>query len=357
MKNFYYIFILVFLFPLNVSEAFGFAPLGSSDNPIYFQEVDNNSYRDEQQNLINRYGSSEFYSCMADIRGCSGDMSDPRNQSNCLAAIEYAFNRGVCGRVQPSLECDVGFTRVNSSCVKEEKETSTQECPYGYYLSGAFCLPDVVETEDETYQNEVVVTEESPTMKTERCKVDYGIFSIWSGKYDNNGNITCACLDGYDFINGGQTCELVPRTQKIVTTSEVENIANYSELPTLVKQTVETNYTKSDPEKLCKEKYGINGKYLSTKNGKIECGCTENYSLGSDGQCSWTVSRIGSDEDKILNATSAQTASLAFAVSEEDENNKTDKEKYVWIFAIISFGLIITTGLRTHFNSIVKKSE
>ncbi len=353
MKNLYCIFILVFLFPLNVSEAFGFAPLGSSDNPIYFQEVDNNSYRDEQQNLINRYGSSEFYSCMADIRGCSGDVSDPRNQSNCLAAIEYAFNRGYCGRKDtvPTVRCNDGYTLQNGDCVQNQVNSQyINVCPTGYYVSSGYCEP--IPTKN------AYVPAETPS-NDEVCRGSFGQQSYWSGDLNKKDDLICNCGSGYEFNTEVNQCT------QIVEAPKVEDIATYSELPVVTNEIVAPEPTEmsvvkkisdsatelinkeTDPNKSCKEKYGVNGKYLSAKDGQIKCGCTENYSLGSDGLCSFTSKSVNSDDQKTRTATSTQTAALALATNENDTVN------YVWLFIVISTILIFANSLRHYFASIL----
>lgn len=100
-------------------------------------------------------------------------------------------------------------------------------CPYGYFLTGDLCLPLVQDTTEETIQDESFV-EESPTMKTGRCKTAFGIYSIWSGGYDSSGGITCSCLEGRDFINGGKTCEVVPIAQN-ETLPVKENNTSYTQ--------------------------------------------------------------------------------------------------------------------------------
>lgn len=189
--------LVVFLFvsvTVSVSASFT-SPLGSSGNPIYFQEV--KTYEQKQQEMIARYGSSEFYSCMASASACSGDMSSPSTQNSCLMSIEYSFNRGVCGRAQPAptVICNAGYTLTNGSCVQNQVTSPyATYCPAGNWITEKGCVPieNNIETSAPSVDNGSV------------CRKSYGENSYWTGKFDSDGGIECDCLAGYEFNSTNQ---------------------------------------------------------------------------------------------------------------------------------------------------------
>ena len=202
--------LMIFLFASvtgSVSASFT-SPLGSSGNPIYFQEV--KTYEQKQQEMIARYGSSEFYSCMSSASGCSGDMSDPSRQNSCLTMIEYSFSRGVCGRTQPTptVICNTGYTLINGSCVQNQPVTSpyVTYCPDGNWITENGCEP--IHTSIKTSPSKIDIEAS--------CKRAYGQNSYLTNERNADGELMCDCMPGYEF-NSSDQCTAI----NTVTSTEV----------------------------------------------------------------------------------------------------------------------------------------
>lgn len=189
------------------------SPLGSPGNPIYFQEV--KTYEQKQQEMIARYGSSEFYSCMASASACSGDMSSPSTQNSCLTSIEYSFSRGVCGRSQPAptVICNAGYTLINGSCVQNQVTSPyVTYCSAGNWITEKGCVP--IETSTKTA---------TPSVDNgSTCRASYGENSYWTGKFDSDGAIECDCLAGYE-LNSANQCVVKATTAEVTINNTVAN--------------------------------------------------------------------------------------------------------------------------------------
>jgi hypothetical protein len=207
------VLLAVFL-PVTIN-AFGFnQPLGSPGNPIHgtMQIIETDSQKEDK--LINALGYREYLSCRSSVCG-SGDMSNPTSRSNCYMQIEYAVARGVCARPRPQQTCDVGFSRVNNSCVRDEAPAPFT-CPRGSYIlrspEGLECVGII-----EQHPDSMLNANQSPSDEESICREDYGSHSVWTGERNSNGGVVCSCANGYDFIDNSDTCKLVPETQGVST--------------------------------------------------------------------------------------------------------------------------------------------
>jgi hypothetical protein len=78
------------------------------------------------------------------------------------------------------------------------------------------------------------------------CQESFGIYSEWTGKFNNEGNPTCVCQDKYSWDGSGNVCVL-----------------------------------KSSLLKECQNKYGY-GSFQTTEDGKAVCGCSNGYIWNED---------------------------------------------------------------------------
>ncbi|MBY0538418.1 hypothetical protein K2P47_03395 [Patescibacteria group bacterium] len=126
-------------------------------------------------------------------------------------------------------------------------------------------------------------------------------------------------------------------------TSELNLNSVSSDVPE--KQAVPLVGNVKDPDMLCKETYGMNGKYLSTMDGQITCGCENGYIISNQGVCTYVAKKENLSNSTTSFAAATQTTKL----TPVPDRKATDS--IVWLFVFISVILVSINGIRIYFTS------
>lgn len=188
-------------------------------------------------------------------------------------------------------------------------------------------------------------------------------------------NVHCRCVEGYynypiDSYSSQGYCSAgaAPMTQEeqrmmLLSNIEREIININARASERVMSPLNTNYTdpgipkkkslgatsiNTNPDESCKKMYGVNGKYLYTEKGVIKCGCTDDYSLGRDGLCSWAAPKTSNNNSHSLTSSSSSAYSASATLSDNNYDSE-NKNTGVWLWAFFLITMISLNGLRIYF--------
>ncbi len=163
------IFIII-LAGLSISFLFYITPVFALDvfSPyIYIKETPGQ----QASRLKSTYGLSNYYDCYGG--SCSG---------TCQSSTGYIFGR--CGScIESCLESKQLIEEYNQQNIDQTT------CPSGYSYSSSEgkCMPDKINNNEYTTDNNYDAT----------CKNDFGQYSYYIGKLNENNEAMCACMPGY----------------------------------------------------------------------------------------------------------------------------------------------------------------
>lgn len=235
-------FIFFFLFPVLVYAYPGQYPW----DPLYLKVEDTQEKKnlDTEQRLKSQYGVSAFYNCYP----CANkDTSNPYTQSSCLSQTEYCLEKQqieqnknnqqqtnsewadyvckgkygsnsyytkqnnsngeyICGCkngykwndnkseciIVSSIICDLNAVYMRGPLNNNTSPPCT--CPNGYIWENR---------ESRCILNSTLNTEVN---KDQQCKNFYGIYSYWTGQFNDKGQFICDCKNGYKWNDNQTNC-------------------------------------------------------------------------------------------------------------------------------------------------------
>lgn len=186
-----------------------------------------------------QYGTSDVYACMSD--------TDYLTHSGGPSSGVYFQLLKTCVERKASYGGDIQLQKVQT----------VPTCPAGTYAQNGVCIQTVIQQQVQA----PAPVQDNATI----CRTDYGPYSVWSGKWNENGGPICDCAQGYDWQ--GDVC--APVVQQPVYTAEPASCG------------AGTTYDGTScvaHEQRCKDYYGSN----SVWSGQVEedvpvCDCREGF--------------------------------------------------------------------------------
>jgi len=180
-------------------------PPGTKNNPYYFEEY-KDPIEEQKDELKNKYGISNFYSCWY---ACTYETANPSNAVYCLAETRNCLEFKNAKKQAQEFQCQAGYVKNNNSCI-----TVDQHCQLNYgnfsksngILNGVnqcVCMNGYVWNSSKTQCLELqcqagyVKYNNSCISNDEQCRLSYGNFLKSDGII--NGLNKCVCISGYSW--------------------------------------------------------------------------------------------------------------------------------------------------------------